>query len=185
MATALTTPLLTLEQFESLPDDDQRHELDAGALISMPPVKSRHSDVALNVYDALAPFVRQHRLRKMFIECGYLLVHDPPTVRGPDVSFLAASRTSELDRDEYFRGGPTLAVEVVSPSDRAGDLARKTKEFLDAGAAAVWVAYPKTETVHVNKPGTEAVVLEATDVLADDSLFPGWSVAVAQIFKAG
>ena len=32
-----TKTLLTVEQFEQLPDDGMRHELDEGELISMPP----------------------------------------------------------------------------------------------------------------------------------------------------
>jgi Uma2 family endonuclease len=44
-----TKTLLTAEQFEQLPDDGLRHELDEGELISMPPTFGLHGKVQANL----------------------------------------------------------------------------------------------------------------------------------------
>ncbi len=184
MATALTTPLLTLEQFESMPDDGQRHELDVGVLISMPPIKPRHSTIALRLYDALGPFVRDNRLGELFLDSGFLLSPRPPTVRAPDVSFLSSDRADEADLDQYIPGAPTLAVEVVSPSDRAEQLNRKTEQYLATGSEVVLVIYPKTASVHVHRRSQPTRVLSKDEALSDEVLFPGWDLPIARLFES-
>ncbi len=45
--------------------------------------------------------------------------HNPDTVRGPDVSFVAAGRIAEAGIPVgYWPGLPDLAIEVVSPNNR-------------------------------------------------------------------
>ncbi len=182
MATAPTALLLTLEQFQSLPDDGQRYELDEGVLISMSRPNLLHCTIVQNINEALAPFVRQHRLGRIHVEPEYILQQTPPTVRVPDLAFLAADRFAQVDLSGYALGGPTLAVEVVSPSDRAEELDHKVAQYLAAQAEAVWVLDPKTCTMFVYRRAQPPSRFDQTDILTDP-LFPGWSVPVAQMFE--
>ena len=181
MSAAPTATLLTIEEFASLPRDGQRHELVAGVLISMPPPKPRHSMIQQNINEALAPFVRGRGLGRVFSEAGYALSEGPPTVRSPDVSFQASEKYAEADPDEYPRAAPTLAIEVVSPSDRRRLLAEKVAQYLAAGSEAVWVVDPKSASVTVHRPGQAARVFERGQTFSD-ALFPGWSVEVDLFF---
>jgi hypothetical protein len=60
----------------------------------------------------------------VFVEAGYRLSDAPPTWIQPDVSVLS-ERASATSGAAYFVRPPELAVEVVSPSETARDLARK------------------------------------------------------------
>jgi Uma2 family endonuclease len=45
-----------------------------------------------------------------------------------------------------IEGVPDLAIEVVSESNLAEDMLTKVYQYIDAGAKAVWVSYPQSES---------------------------------------
>ena len=181
MATTGTT-LLTWAEFEKLPDGDGFHrEIIQGELQILPPPKLIHSRVAKRTLRALLPLEDQG-LGEVLAEAGFKLSADPATWVQPDVSFVKAGRALSADEDGYHLGAPDLAIEIVSPSETAADLARKVELLLAAGAFAVWVVYPKTRKVHVHLPdGTSSRAMRGT--LALPQLAPGWQFSVAKLFE--
>ncbi len=154
----------------------------------MPPAKTIHGFRSRRVERALEAFIDEHQLGIATGEGGYLLQHDPDTVRAPDAAFLSADRIPPggLPEDAYVDGAPNLAVEVVSPDDREGDIAEKVALWLVAGALRVWEVRPRTRTVTVHRPGTPPVTLRAEDTLtSDDAAFavPGFALSVRSIFE--
>jgi Uma2 family endonuclease len=171
---------LTLEEFAELPDDGSKQELDRGEVKVMAPPGFRHSRTGRRVDRALSTHVEENALGEVFVETAFMLSSEPPVVRVPDVSFVLASRLPDEEFDEYLSGAPDLAVEVVSPNDRAEELRTKVRQYLDAGAVEVWVLYPKTRQIEVW--GAERRDLNADDTLSSPELFPGWSFPVADLF---
>ena len=174
-----TKTLLTVGQFEQLPDDGMRHELDEGELIAMPRPLGQHGQIQGEIYSILRNFVRPRLQGLVFVETGFRLSRD--TVRAPDVSFIRAERACSLDLERRFECAPDLAVEVISPSETAKEIAHKVRQYLQAGAA-VWVVYPDDRTVHVFETSKNARVLEADDLLENHILLPGFSVRVSELF---
>jgi Uma2 family endonuclease len=76
-----TKTLLTAEQFERLPDDGMRHELDEGQLISTPPAFGEHGQIQGASSFILWSFVRSRSLGLVFLTTGYRLKRD--TVLAP------------------------------------------------------------------------------------------------------
>ncbi len=171
--------LLSLEEFAALPDDGMKHELNEGELITMPPPKPRHGDCQLTLGSAFRGFVTAHDLGKVFTESGYRLA--PHTVRGPDVSFVRKSRLQ--NPDEYFEGGPDLAVEIVSPGDDASDLREKIKQYLGAGTSAVWVIYQRSRQIEIHTPDKTIRTLGVEDTLEAPELLPGFQFSVRTILE--
>jgi Uma2 family endonuclease len=178
MATTIDVPL-TLEEFAQL-SDAMRHEISEGELITMAPPKFLHTLVAVAVFELLQAYLKQHGGARAFPEAGYVLSHDPLTIRQPDVSVLTAERIRATNVDAYVEGSPELAVEVVSPSHSAQDLEIKVQQYLHSGAKQVWVVYPITKRVHVL--GSQVTVLGETQTLEAGDLLPGFSVKVADLF---
>jgi Uma2 family endonuclease len=174
-----TKTLLTVEQFEQLPDDGLRHELDEGELIVMPSPFGQHGQIQVEMCSILRNFIRPRSLGLIFTETGYRLSRD--TVRGPDISFIRAERAAALDLKKRFECAPDLAIEIISPSETATDIAHKVRQYLQAGSA-VWVVYPDDRTVHVFETSKNARVLEADDLLEAPNLLPGFSVRVNELF---
>ena len=82
----------------------------------------------------------------------------------------------------YFDGPPDLAVEVVSPNDRAGELMTKVQDWLAAGCQSVWVADPTSQTVSVYHRSHETELLTVADELIDDEVLPGFRLSLAEVF---
>jgi Uma2 family endonuclease len=167
--------LLSLEQFEQLPDDGMCHELDEGELISMPPTFGIHGKIQTQVV-RLIP----ESLGLTLIDTGFLLAVD--SLRAPDVAFFSAERARGLDLTARLNVPPDLAVEIISPSETAANIAHKVRQYLAAGVKVVWVVYPRDYSIHVFESSGSARVLGADDLLEAPDLLPGFSVRVSQIF---
>lgn len=188
MATPTAPKLLTAEEFALLPDpgDGSRMELVKGIVCMAPPPGAQHGGVAVTLAGWLNAFVRQHKLGRVFVGTGYRLATKPDTVRGPDVSFLSAEYTNAAAIPTgYLEGAPVLAVETASPGDADAEIYRKVGEYLDAGAARVWVVRPANRTVTVYRQGGDVQMYREHETLSsDDAAFdaPGFALPVAEIF---
>ncbi len=184
MSEAAHDVLLAVEDLPGLPDDDYRYELVAGHLVREPPPGREHGSVAAVLVAHLYPFVHERRLGRVFGEAGYVLASDPDTVRGPDVSFVSASRLAALPRrGPYLAAAPDLAIEVASPGNARSEILAKVGEYLAAGGRAVWVVDPRRRTVTVHSPRREAETLSSTGVLEGGSCLPAFRLPVAELFE--
>jgi Uma2 family endonuclease len=106
--------------------------------------------------------------------------------RVPDIAFLAAHRMPTGEpRRRPFEGAPDLAIEVTSPNDRVTTLARKIRQYLEAGCLRVWVAQPEERQLTVYWPDGSAHVYGEDAVLtSDDAGFAveGFAVRVGDLF---
>jgi Uma2 family endonuclease len=160
-----------------------RCELLRGELVMMSPAGSRHGAIAARMAHLLLNFVEPQALGEVLgAETGFLIASDPDTVRAPDAAFIRADRVTDGLPQGFFPGAPDLAVEVLSPDDRASEVLAKVEDWLSAGCHAVWVVDPKTRTVTVYRSSGDAVVLKTTDTLTGGDLLPGLELPVANIF---
>ncbi len=132
--------LVTAEQLwamETAPGT--RYELVSGALVEMPGAGGVHGLLVKIFLRLLDPFVMAGRLGEVFADgVGYIIDRAPDVVRIPDVSFVATERLPGGRVPEgYIDGVPDLAVEIVSPSDRADAVHGKVQEYLAAGTRLV------------------------------------------------
>jgi Uma2 family endonuclease len=176
-----TKTLLTIEQFDQLPiREGIFYELNEGEVVTMTEPMPRHNWVRDNIARLTGNFVEERKLGKVFLETGYRL--SPETVRIPDVSFVPADRMREIDLDKRIEGAPALAIEVVSPTDLAEELTQKVKQYLAAGAKAVWVFYPKTREVQVFRADGGSFVRREQETLEDPDILPGLSLDLKTVF---
>jgi len=105
-------------------------------------------------------------------------------VRGPDVAFVTRERWSAVtDRGRFFRGAPDLAVEILSLSNRAGEIHAKVADYLPAGARLVWIVDPKRRTVAIHETLLAPRRLGPRDVLDGGDLLPGFAIRVEAVFE--
>lgn len=115
---------------------------------------------------------------------GYILRRQPDVVRAPDVSFIAWDRAPDDDElDVFVQGPPTLAVEVVSPHDRANDIHERVQDFLESGTQQVWVLWPRRQSVSVYSSNGDTRELGPDAQLDGGDMLPGFSVTVAALFE--
>nr|MDQ3045133.1 Uma2 family endonuclease [Chloroflexota bacterium] len=162
-----TTRLMSADDLLQLAGEGERFELIRGELQHVSPSGMRSSVIGLRIASRLARFVDTNKLGLVTAaDGGYVIERDPATVLAPDIGFVRASRLLAGSLPEgYFPGPPDLAVEVLSPTDRPGDVARKVALYHAAGVAQVWRVDPRARTNTVSQPEGEPRVLTETDVL--------------------
>jgi Uma2 family endonuclease len=181
-----TVSLVTADELLALATGmGKRYELVAGELRVMSPSGWRHGQIVSNLHSLLGPHIRANRLGRGFgAETGFRLARDPDTVRAPDFAFISSSRLpSTAPTEAFWPGPPDLAVEVLSPSDRTGEVDEKIEAWLDAGCRSVWIIDPGLETVTIYASRTEVTVLTVGDTLQGDPVVPGFSCRVDELFQ--
>jgi Uma2 family endonuclease len=184
MPVSETSTLLTAEDLPYVMPDEVICELVAGELICEPLPGEEHGSVAGNIFFHVCHFVREHRLGRVYAaETGFVLARGPDTVRGPDAAFVSTERDARsVRRGPFFEGAPDLAVEVLSPGNTRREIAAKVRDYLAAGARAVWVVDPRRRTVAVHLPEGEPATLSDDQTLDGGAVLPGFRLPVQEIF---
>jgi len=171
-----------------LPENADKHmELIEGVIYEMPPAGEEHGNDAGNFFGFIWTYVRANDLgRVTAAETGYIVYTDAngkDTILAPDVGFIAKARASTLPSRKYAGLAPDLAVEMVSPNDKAEEIHAKVNKYLQYGTRLVWVAYPETQTVVVHT-ASGAQTLSETDTLEGGDVLPGFKLLIREIFSA-
>jgi Uma2 family endonuclease len=161
-----------------------RFELVEGKLegVGMSPFTS---SVAYLLGLRIGEFLQQNPLGRAFeSETYYHCFGKKGTGRKPDLSVVRAERLpSDWQDVGYFTFPPDLAVEVVSPGDRADRVKRKIQDYRQAGVRLLWVIYPKARTADVFYPGGYEEVAEDQELQGRDVL-PGFRVKLGDLFPS-
>lgn len=136
----VTPSPLSHDQLRSLPDDGHRYELIDGVLVVSPAPKRRHQ-IAVGEMFVILRAAGPDWARALLAPFDVVL--PDTTVLQPDV-FVA--RLSDLT-DDGLVGPPLLAVEVLSPSTRAFDLAVKKDRLARAGCPHYWTVDPDRPSI--------------------------------------
>ncbi len=181
---ATVQDITTAQQLLST-SDLGRCELVRGELNMMSPSGFEHGAIVGLLTELLVRHVKENKLGVVTgAESGFLLSQDPDTVRAPDVGFIRAERVPSEPVRGYFPGAPDLAIEVLSPSDRASQVLAKVNDWLSAGCRAVWVVDPESRCVNAYHGPNEFVVWTDQDELEGGDVVPGFCFPVSEIFRS-
>jgi Uma2 family endonuclease len=112
-----------------------------------------------------------------------------PTVdreRRPDVAFVSFERWARdrrVPRTRAWAVAPDLAIEIVSPTNTADEIAEKLKDYFQVGVRNVWVVYPRQSKVYVYTSPTAIRVLALGDELDGGDVLPGFRLPLHKIFE--
>jgi Uma2 family endonuclease len=100
----------------------------------------------------------------------------------PDVAYVSDARLAGLEGRELEAPpfSPDVAVEILSPDDRARNVAHKIAVYLATGSALVIVVEPRDRSVRLHD-ARGARVLRGDDAIAHGAL-PGFSLALPALF---
>lgn len=173
---------MTAEELLHLNLPNKRAELVKGVLIVREPAGYRHGEVAMNITRMLDRFIEPRNLgRLLAAETGFKLATNPDTVRAPDVAFLRAERIPVPSPAGFPAMAPDLAVEVLSPDDRPGEVLEKVGDWLKAGTKVVWVIDPVRRLARIYRAdGNESLVAEG-DALDGEDILPGFSCRLREV----
>ena len=162
-----TTTLMTIEEYAQLPVTGVRTELVDGEVTELA--------TGVFVHDLMRDDIRV----ALHGQSGGIAVVEREfrtaenRVRRADVVWFAPGRITHADRWRNLSPVPDLAVEIVSPTDRAAEIRDMT---------TVWVVYLEHREAEIWNKGRTAVA--GAEILTADCL-PGFSLAVDAVFPKG
>lgn len=141
------------------------------------------STLAAVVIRILGQFVRDRSLGIVVGEQGTIAL-SPQQVRIPDVAFYSYRRLpgGRVPSEPIPAIAPDLAIEILSPSNTAGEMRRKRRDYFNAGVRLIWEIDPRTRSAVVWTDVEHATSLVESDLLIGSDVLPGFSVRLGDLF---
>ena len=181
MATSIR---VSFDDYLRLPDDGPRYELSEGELLMVPSLAPQHNLIRQRIAMELIQFVKTHDLGIVLEEMDFRLGSE--IVRNPDVAFVTKQAVVKIDLERSpIEGAPALAIEVISPRNRADDTVKKVHQYLDAGCRSVWLVYRTLRLIEIHFRANSVPQrrdIREPDEATEPGLLPGFSISLPYIF---
>jgi Uma2 family endonuclease len=140
--------------------------------------------LALRISHFISSFLERHKLGIVTGPDGFLRLF-PSQVRAPDVTFIRHNRLpgGRVPRDPIPALAPTLAVEVLSPSNTKREMHRKLYDYFAAGAELVWYIDPDSQSAAVYTAPDQCTELGPDGVLSGGNVLPGFELPLRRLFS--
>ena len=180
MGVATNTKRWTLEELDTLPDDDGNvYELIHGELFVTPPPAPRHEDIVARLAAMLLSYVLSQNLGLLYFPRSVLQLPDSQVE--PDLSVRPP-----LNVDSWQNAPlPILVIEVLSPSKRRMDRIRKRAFYLEQRVPEYWMVDPELRTITVVRPGAEDVTVRDRLTWNPAGATEPLVIELASVFAAG
>jgi len=182
---AMTGRKLTVAEFLALPEGDITYELiDGQAIPKDKPMSPQrfHASVQKCLLWLLETWCQGRG--DVYTELSLQLVrHDQVWIPVPDLTYVSFSQWPEqLTADGPCPAIPELVIEIISPSQSFGNMARKAEDYLNAGIPRVWIVDPHAKSITVYYPDAPSrTYIGATSI--EDDFLPGLTVIPQVVFE--
>ena len=160
-----------IDDLASFPDDGRLRELVDGQVVEWDVTTYVHGFFLAGLVAMLRTFVVRNRLGSVVGGDALVRIRESMyDARGPDVAFYARGRMPRDSRAAATVTAPDFVIEILSPSDRAGMVQEKVRDWLRAGVRLLWYVDPDTGTTAVFHAGAVRYVdadeeLDGADVV--------------------
>jgi len=179
------TAIATTE-LPTAPSGDVLYEVVDGQIVEMEPMGTYHQIVVGFLFFSLESYVRQNRLGRAVVELLFDFTEQLGRKCRPDLAFVSEEtwpRSRSIDESDGWQVVPDLAVEIVSPSNSWNEITGKMEEYFQVGSKQVWVICPAQFKVYVYGSSTSVSILQLGDSLTSETLLPGFSVTLHELFE--
>ncbi len=166
-------------------DDTPLYEVVDGQVMEQENMGAYDIRLATLLAVRLETFAREHQLGRAVQEMLFDLALASSRKRRPDVAFVSFDRWPKqrrIPRTEAWEVIPNLAVEVISPTDRADNVMDKVAEYFEAGVEQVWVIFSSQEQVYIYTSTTRVAILSRSDTLHGDPILPHFQLPLTELF---
>lgn len=141
------TQIISLEQYEALPED-VRAEVFEGQLYYMASPSQEHQTISMELSTMLNTYLKSKKAscRVFHAPFDVKLSDSPLIIVQPDLMIVCDK--DKLD-GKRCNGAPDFIIEIVSPGNPSDDYIRKLYYYKNAGVREYWIVDPRTKKVIV------------------------------------
>lgn len=173
---------LTIEDFESFPDDGNRYEIMGGMLSMSPSPTLKHQRIVGRIYAALQQYFDEAGTGEAFVAPLDVEFSNFDVVE-PDVVVVLDSNAS-VKHEHRIVGAPDVVVEVISSSSAMRDRVRKAALYAMNGVQEYWLVDPENETfdlLSLHRP--DYVALAQPDRVIRSQMLAGFELDLERLFR--
>lgn len=179
---------VSLETFDRLAAENDLLRLERaadGRLIVLPPTGSEGGKKNAGLTAQLYNWNRVAKTGVVFdSNAGFTL----PTgsVRSPDASWISQNRwhaLTDAQKRKFAPICPDFAVELLSPSDSVAEIRAKCEEYIENGAALVWLIDPAQRAATIYRPGAEPIEIYSAQSLDASPELPGFVLDLSELYE--
>ena len=162
--------------------EDRLCELIDGVLVEKT-MGSYESMLAVEFGVRLSLFAKPRRLGRVLGADGMLRLA-PSLIRIPDVSFIVMDKFpgGRFPAGAIASLAPDLAVEVLSSSNTAEEMADKLQDYFAAGVRLVWYVDPVAHSIDVFTAADQKRTVREGEKLDGGDVLPGFELDVRELF---
>lgn len=172
-------PLVSEEEFLSLPESSHRIELVDGDVIMAPGPTARHQGVLGRIYTCLSNWAAAQSMPVTVAISPLDVRFGPDRIVQPD-AMVFLERISE-DTPTPIDRIPAICIEVVS-SDRTYDRVTKRYLYAEAGVQEYWIVDPVDTGVVERRTAPALATLEVLESQLATPLLPGFTLDLRAVF---
>jgi Uma2 family endonuclease len=101
------------------------------------------------MFGVMDPYIKANPIGRVVQEMIFDLRPHVDRERRPDVAFVSFERWARdrrIPRERSWAVIPDLAIEIISRTNTADEVAEKLEEYFKVGVRQVWVVYPRQST---------------------------------------
>lgn len=137
----------TYQDYKAIPADGKRYEIVNGVLLFMPSPTRSHQKIVGEIFSYLRTHVQLAGLGEVYMS-PFDVELAPRTVFQPDVLVVLNAELGKVTEGGVI-GGPSLVVEIASPSTGPYDRLTKYPEYARADVPEYWIVKPEQRTVEL------------------------------------
>ena len=140
--------LITLEQYEALPED-QRVEVFDGIIYDMGSPSQIHQAISMQLSTVINNYILRKKGACSIFNAPFdvKLSDTPLIIVQPDIMIVCDK--NKLD-DKRCNGAPDFIIEIVSPGNPSDDYIRKLYYYKNYEVREYWIVDPKRKVITVN-----------------------------------
>lgn len=151
----------------------------------MSPASGKHGRVGFALHWRLGAFLEEHPIGTAYMaETGFILARDPDVLLAPDLAFIRSARVPpDSEQGGFIACAPDVAIEIISPWDRASRVTEKVLEYLRGGVAEVWLIDPEDRTLALHRANLTVTWFAGDQTFEGSEMLPGFQFPMAALFE--
>ena len=181
----------TYEEFLKLTKDneDSRYEYIDGEIYVLSSPKTPHQTALMELTGAFYNWFQGKKCRPMIAPYDITLKRNKNNINvvQPDLMVIC-DLEEKLGGDGYYKGIPSLTLEIVSGNTVQKDLLKKMNLYMNTGVQEYWMVYPFYKTIIIHQFNDRKIIgtrsYEAGDgTTAESFIFAGLSIDLDKVFR--